>query len=247
MPAPDDDATLQEPGRFAVTRKNSITRLLQLVERRQLLLNVQWPGEQQVYGTALLGIYPEHGFIVLDELNPRSGHDKLLQRGQLTAIGRLEGVSVTLTTQLQEVQAKDGVAFYKFAFPRQIYYLQRRDSQRVSLIGRPTRFAGQWDRDDGTNTIAGTVGDLSAEGVGLLLDGELPLDQGDTLTACRICLPQDGDVSFDIEVRHAAYLRTRQLTRVGARLLNVDRFSRHRIEAVIARMEAELAKRKRSD
>ena len=140
MPAPHTEETSQSTSRFAVTRRSSITRLLQLLERRKVLLNVQWPGERQLYATALLGIYPEHGFIVLDELNPRVGHDKLLERGELTAVGRLDGVSIKLTTRLQEMRIKDGVAFYKFAFPQQIYYVQRRDSHRVSLVGQPTRF-----------------------------------------------------------------------------------------------------------
>lgn len=247
MAPPGDAETPQGSSRFAVTRKSSIARLLQLIERRQVLLNVQWPGERQLYATALLGIYPEHGFIVLDELNPRTGHDKLLERGELTAVGRLEGVNVKLTTRLLEVRSKDGVAFYKFAFPAQIYYLQRRQSHRVSLIGAPTPFRGMLDRDGETWTVTGTVGDLSAEGVGLLLDGDVPLRPGETLNACRIRLPQGGDVSCDIEVRFAAYLPARQLTRVGARLLNIDKFSRHRIEATIARLERDLAKRKRPD
>jgi c-di-GMP-binding flagellar brake protein YcgR len=244
---PDSDGTAQGASRFAVTRRNSITRILQLLERRKVLLNVQWPGERQLYATALLGIYPEHGFIVLDELNPRLGHDRLMERGELTAIGRLDGVTVKLTTRLQEMRIKDGVAFYKFAFPQQVYYLQRRNSHRVSLIGLPTRFEGRWERGHETVRVTGTVGDLSAEGVGLLLEGEVRLVQGDTLALCTIRLPQDGGVNFDLEVRHAVYLPARQLTRVGARLLNVDSFSRHRVEATIARMERELAKRKRPD
>jgi len=60
-----------------------------------------------------------------------------------------------------------------------IYYVQRRDSHRVSLVGQPTRFEGRWERRDAAAAVTGTVGDLSAEGVGLLLDGELPLRQGD--------------------------------------------------------------------
>jgi c-di-GMP-binding flagellar brake protein YcgR len=247
MPAPDAKDAQQISSRFAVTRKSSITRLLQLLERRKVLLNVQWPGERQTYATAILGIYPEHGFIVLDELNPRSGHERLLERGELTAIGRLEGVSIRLTTPLQEMRVKDGIAFYKFAFPKQIYYVQRRDSHRVSLVGSPTRFEGQWQHGGEVARLTGTVGDLSAEGVGLLLDGNLPLQAGDELTLCRIRLPHEGGVSFDLQVRHAVYLPARQITRVGARLLNIDVFSRHRVEAAIARMERDLAKRKRPD
>jgi len=246
MSAPDATTT-QGSSRFAVTRRSSITRLLQLIERRQVLLNVQWPGEQQRYATALLGIYPEHGFIVLDELNPRDGHDKLVERGELTAVGRLEGVSVKLTTRLLEMRSKDGVAFYKAAFPEQIYYLQRRESHRVSLVGLPTPFQGQLDRSGDTQTVTGSVGDLSAEGVGLLLDGDVRLQVGETLNRCRIRLPQSGNVSFDLEVRFAAYLPARQLTRIGARLLNVDKFSRHGIEATIARLERDLARRKRQE
>jgi c-di-GMP-binding flagellar brake protein YcgR len=247
MPARDTEEAPQSSSRFAVTRKSSITRLLQLLERRKVLLNVQWPGERQSYATAILGIYPEHGFIVLDELNPRLGHERLLERGELTAIGRLDGVGIKLTTPLQEMRIKDGVAFYKFAFPQQIYYIQRRDSHRVSLVGSPTRFEGQWQRGGEVVRVTGTVGDLSAEGVGLLLDGDFPLQAGDELTLCRIRLPQEGGVSFDLQVRHTQYLPARQLTRVGARLLNIDPFCRHSIEAAIARMERDLAKRKRPD
>lgn len=243
MSAPDNTTT-QRSSRFAVTRRSSIARLLQLIERRQVLLNVQWPGERELYATALLGIYPEHGFIVLDELNPRTGHEKLLARGELTAVGRLEGVSIKLTTGLLEARSKDGVAFYKCAFPAQIYYLQRRESHRVSLVGPPTPFQGHLDHAGEARPVTGTVSDLSAEGVGLLLDGEVPLHPGEALSGCRIRLPQGGDVSCDIEVRFAAYVPARQLTRVGARLLNVDRFSRHRIEATIARLERDLARRK---
>ena len=246
MPMPEE-ATTQGSSRFAVTRRSSITRLLQLIERRQVLLNVQWPGERRLYATALLGIYPEHGLIVLDELSPPDGHDKFLERGELTAVGRLEGVSVKLTTRLQETRSKDGVAFYKCAFPAQIYYLQRRESHRVNLVGLPTPFQGQLDRAGEERIVTGTVGDLSAEGVGLLLEGDVPLQVGETLNRCRIRLPQGGDVSFDLEVRFAAYLPTRRSTRVGARLLNVDKFSRHRIEATIARLERDLARRKRPD
>jgi c-di-GMP-binding flagellar brake protein YcgR len=246
-PVADAPEASQHASRFAVTRKTSITRLLQLLERRKVLLNVQWPGERQLYATALLGIYPEHGFIVLDELNPRVGHDKLLERGELTAIGRLDGVSVKLTTRLQEMRMKEGVAFYKFAFPQQIYYVQRRDSHRVSLVGTPTRFQGQWERNGSAVDVAGTVGDLSAEGVGLLLEGEVPMGPGEVLSFCRIQLPEDGGVTFDLEVRHTTYLPARQLTRVGARLLNIDVFSRHRVEAAIARMERDLVRRKRRD
>jgi c-di-GMP-binding flagellar brake protein YcgR len=246
MAAPDDSTT-QGSSRFAVIRKSSITRLLQLVERRQVLLNVQWPGERELYATALLGIYPEHGFIVLDELNPRTGHDTLLARGELTAVGRLEGVSVKLTARLLEARSKDGVAFYKCTFPAQIYYVQRRESHRVSLVGLPAPFRAQLYRAGGERPVTGTVGDLSAEGVGLLLDGDVPLRPGETLSGCRIRLPQGGDVSCDLEIRFAAYLPARQQTRVGARLLNVDKFSRHRIEATIARLERDLARRKRPD
>lgn len=247
MSATDSAEPPQRSSRFAVTRKTSIMRLLQLLERRKLLLDVQWPGETQRYATALLGIYPEQGFIVLDELNPRAGHHKLMARGELTAVGRLDGVSIKLTTRLQEMREKDGVAFYKLAFPQQIYYVQRRDSHRISLVGTPTRFEGQWARGGDATTVTGNVSDVSAEGVGLLLDGELALHQGDTLTLCRVSLPQDGNVDFDLEVRHAVYLPARKLTRVGARVRNIDPHSRHRVEAAIARMERDLAKRQRPD
>jgi c-di-GMP-binding flagellar brake protein YcgR len=233
--------------RFTVNRKESIARLLQLAERRQVVLDVQWPGESERYGTAILGVYAEHGFFVLDELNPDEGHAKLLERRELHASGRLEGVPLKLAARLIEARNKNGVAFYKMELPPELLYVQRRRSNRFAQTGSPLPFHARVKEQQEVKVVRGMVHDLSAEGVGVVFDGQVRLRCGDVLNLCQIQHPREGAIAFDLEIRHAAYLPDRQVTRTGGRMLNMEKTSLRRLRTLIHAMERELAKRKLGD
>ena len=242
-PEPSSEAT----GNYAVTDRDSVVRLLDLLHQRHSLLSAHWPGEPEAYGTTVLGVYPEQGFFVLDELNPRHGHDKLVARRELATMGRIDGISIRFTASVQELGSKEGVAFYKCAFPRQVQYLQRRNRHRVSLIGAVPKFTATLGRAPATTPVTGTLHDISAEGLGLVVEGSTTFYRGQTLGACTFRLPNEGEFRVDVEVRHVEKLADRRLLRVGVRMLDVDRPTRRRLEAAIARLERELARRVRPD
>jgi c-di-GMP-binding flagellar brake protein YcgR len=236
-------ATIEESeARFTVNRKESIARLLQLAERRQVVLDVQWPGETERYGTAILGVYAEHGFFVLDELNPDEGHGKLLERRELHASGRLEGVPLKLSARLLEARDKEGVAFYKMELPQQLLYVQRRRSHRFAQTGSPLPFNARLRDQQEVKVLRGMVHDVSSDGVGVVFEGQVPLRRGLVLQH-----PREGAIAFDLEIRHAAYLPDRQVTRMGGRMLNMEKASLRRLRAVIHALEKEFARRKLAD
>lgn len=244
---PGSSATGEGDARFVVNRKESIARLLQLAERRQVVLDVQWPGETERYGTAILGVYAEHGFFVLDELNPDEGHAKLLERREVHASGRLEGVPLKLSARLSEARNKDGVAFYKMELPHELLYMQRRRSHRFPQSGSPLPFNARVKEQQEVKVLRGMVHDLSADGVGVVFDGQIPLRRGQVLNLCQIQHPREGSIAFDLEVRHAAYLPDRQVTRMGGRMLNMEKASLRRLRAVIHALEKEFVRRKLAD
>ncbi len=226
-----------------MTDGDAVIRLLDQLQKRHALLSAHLSGEVGSYGTTVLGVYPEHDFFVLDELNPQTGHGKLLERRELTVIGRLDGIGIRFSAQVRESGSKDGVAFYKAAFPLHVQYLQRRNRHRISLIGAPTPFTTACGRDPARTALTGTVHDICADGLGLLADGEPTLHRGDLLTACTFRLAREGEFSIDLEVRHATRVAERRITRVGTRMLDTDRPTQRRLEAAIARLERELARR----
>ncbi len=227
-------ATIEEgEARFTVNRKESIARLLQLAERRQVVLDVQWPGETERYGTAILGVYAEHG--------------KLLERRELHASGRLEGVPLKLSARLLEARDKEGVAFYKMELPQQLLYVQRRRSHRFAQSGSPLPFNARLRDQQEVKVLRGMVHDLSSDGVGVVFEGQVPLRRGLVLNLCQIQHPREGAIAFDLEIRHAAYLPDRQVTRMGGRMLNMEKASLRRLRAVIHALEKEFARRKLAD
>jgi c-di-GMP-binding flagellar brake protein YcgR len=244
---PGNAAVEEGEARFIVNRKESVARLLQLAERRQVVLDVQWPGETERYGTAILGVYAEHGFFVLDELNPDEGHGKLLERRELHASGRLEGVPLKLFARLLEARDKEGVAFYKMELPQQLLYVQRRRSHRFAQSGSPLPFNARLRDQQEVKVLRGMVHDLSSEGVGVVFEGQVPLRRGLVLNLCQIQHPREGAIAFDLEVRHAAYLPDSQVTRMGGRMLNMEKASLRRLRAVIHALEKEFARRKLAD
>jgi c-di-GMP-binding flagellar brake protein YcgR len=229
-----------------VTGSHAVARLLDQLRQHQALLTAHWRGEPDAYGTMLLAVHAEHEFFVLDELTPRTGHAKLVERQQLTVLGRLDGVGVRFHAAVREFGSKEGVAFYKCPLPAQIQYLQRRDRHRVSVLGFRTPFTATRGRDAGAR-LTGTLHDVSAMGLGLLVDGDVILRRGDILTGCTFRLAQDGEFRVDLEVRYTTRVADRRITRVGTRMLDTDRPIQRRLEAAIARLERELARRSRPD
>lgn len=235
------------PGNYAVTDGNAVVRLLDQLQQCHALLSAHLPGEAESYGTTVLGVYPDQDFFVLDELNPATGHEKLLERRTLTVVGRLDGIAIRFNTQVLESGSREGVAFYKAAFPLQVQYLQRRNRHRISLVGAPIAFTAACGRDPARTALSGTVHDICADGLGLLVGGDPVLHRGDVLTACTFRLAREGEFRVDLEVRHATRVADRRITRVGTRMLDTEQPTQRRLEAAIARLERELARRSRPD
>jgi c-di-GMP-binding flagellar brake protein YcgR len=234
-------------GNYAVTDGHAIVHLLDLLQQRHALLSAHLPAEPELYSTAVIGVFPERDFFLLDELSPRAGHEKLLEGSSLTVFGRLDGVGIRFSAPVQEVDAQRGLAFYKCRFPLQVQYLQRRSRHRISLVGAPTAFSAVCGRDLGRAPIRGTIHDLCADGLGLLADGEIALHRGEVLASCSFRIAREGEFRVALEVRHAAPSSDRRHTRIGARILDPDRPTRRRLEAAIARLERELARRNRPE
>ncbi len=235
LPAPaDTDQYLEE-------RKQIVGLLIQAY-KAHVLLNVSFPAKKSHFSTALLGIYDEHGFLVLDELTPKSGHDLLLKLKRMHLTGRLQGVDLAFSSNLIETREKGGVAFYKVELPERIRYLQRRQDFRVN--SRSTRISFHALRGKGTKQmIRGYVHDLSRKGVGVILEDDVDLQQGEVLSNCIISIPGEGEALFSLEVRFNSSGNRRQLTRVGGCFKEIDSRSLQKIHNTLNEMERVQARR----
>jgi len=184
--------------KYLVTKKKEIIALLKQAHKKKAFLTLQVADQDKSYTTALLGIYPNHDLIVLDELSPTSGHKQFLQRKEAKVTGRVNGVELRFKTRLVGVGSKSDVAFYKVAMPEVMYFCQQRQSFRVSLKGAniPFFFPG----GGMIPSINGYLLDISIGGIGVILNHKVPLSRGDNLEFCAIQLPEKGDIRFTLQV-----------------------------------------------
>lgn len=238
------------PSEYHVEERRKITPLLIRSYKAHTLFSVTIPGHEGQFTTALLGIYDEHGFIVLDELTPRLGHEKLLQTGRMHLSGRLAGVDLRFSTALIDTKSKGGAAYYKAKMPEKVCYLQRRQDFRVPTSGARILFHAL--RGEGRHQIVkGYVHDLSRNGLGVILDDPVILEQGEILPSCSLSMERqaadgdlgEGNISFSLQVCFSASNGQRGITRLGGRFDAIDANSKRLVSRLLNQLEREQARR----
>lgn len=231
----------QDSGYQIRTREKMIPLLFQ-AHRTRLLFDVSIPTSETHYTTAILGVYESHGFLVLDELTPSAGHKKLLKRRRMILTGKMDGVPLRFKTRLIESRQQKGMAFYKVEMPESVFHMQRRQEFRITATEARIPFRAQRE-DDSQERLKGYVYDLSRNGMGLNLEGEVKLERDETLRNCVIMPSGNGKIPFVLKVCHAAYHKKRKLTRIGGLFEEIDTGSRRRIAKIITQFEREYARR----
>ena len=234
--------TYRSTGSYRIQDQKQLAALFHLAYENHALFFIFFEDQPNPFTTAVLGVYPEHGFLVLDELAPREGHDLLLQRGEFRATGKVDGVDLRFRSRLIEAREKSGIAFYKVEIPESAFYRQQREEHRVSTSGERIRFRGYRGRAY-QQTLNGYLTDLSHTGLGVVLEELAPLYQGETLPTCSIHLPDHGEALFSLKVRFAHQNRQREVTRIGGKFAEIDKESYRKIVRTITRLERERCKR----
>ena len=184
--------------KYLVTKKNEIVALLKQAHKKKAFFTVQITNQDESYTTALLGIYPEHDLVALDEFSPAPGHKRFLQQKEAKVTGRVNGVELRFKAALIGVGKKSDVAFYKVKMPTALYFCQQRQSYRVSLKGANIPFFSPGG--GAIPSVRGFLLDISAGGVGVILDKKVSLSRGNMLEVCTITVPDKGEVQFKMQV-----------------------------------------------
>ncbi len=231
-------------GSFQVSNPKHLNLLLTNAYETHALFLAYFKDHPEQYTTALLGVYPEHGFIVLDEFSPKEGHELLLEKNECKVTGKLDGVDLRFSVKLIEARTKSGIAFYKIETPKTVFYRQRREDFRVSTGAENIPFLGYRGKDY-QQTLRGSVVDISAEGMGILLDDAVNIYPGDLLPACTVTLPNKEKILFSLEARCVQTNRERGTSRIGGRFAEIDHPSHRKVVRLLKKLEREQCKRLR--
>lgn len=241
---PDKEPDTSPSADHRIEEREQIVALLMRASTHHVLFSVRLPEQEDTFSTALLGIYDEHDFIILDELTPENGHLLLKEGVVLKLSGRLEGVELSFTTSLLEIREKNGVAYYKSRLPETIEHHQQRNAYRIPSRGIGITFHGL--RGKGMRQIVkGYVNDLSRDGAGIILAEGIHLYQGEILPSCIISVPGEGEIAFSLEVCFCSRNPRQQVTRIGGRFKNIDSASLQKIRRSLNRIERAQTRRLR--
>lgn len=207
--------------------------LRRLVEQR-VLLRVTIPGVKGSFNSALLRLGDAHDFVILDELNPRRGHEQLLEVRRLNASAQVQGVELRFRGEVLEVDQDAGIAFYRLPFPDEVLYVQRRGSFRVP-VGMATPVTAVFERADDSN-LRGRIVDLSEGGMGVEFSQRVSLTPGEILP-CQMRLPDGQQLRCKLEVRHTSTPEDQNKVRLGGRFVELQPQQRKALSRLVADLQ----------
>ena len=232
-PGDDDPHSSSEQ----ITGAAQIAKTLQRLKDGHCLLRATIPGVTGAFNSAVLRVYEKRELLILDELNPRAGHEALLKAGRLNISCRLHGVEYRFATVLQRVDEQRGIAFYFVAIPQVLLHIQRRNHVRVPVDGSAGIELGLPILDEDAHPSQATLLDLSASGLGMQLTSPTPPNRGEVLPGCALHLPDGAVIRSELEIRFVHARDRLSPVRLGGQFLKLDRKARDQLAALIRELE----------
>lgn len=240
---PNPEATKAPANTIRVRHPSQIHRLLSDLHDSKALVTVALPDTGELFSSAVLAVKAgEKGGLLLDELNPRHGHDQLLEKRHLQVYGRLHGLSVRFDTELVSAGERQGIAFYKLRLPVEIEHGQKRAFYRVRVglgLKVPVTLLG-----DSESTFDGELRDISIGGIGAVFPTATPIDAGACIESCLIDLPGGEAVSCSLKIRHTEVDTSHQELHIGASFTELTPGQERAIQRCIHSLEREEIRKK---
>jgi len=218
-----------------VTDSGRIARLLDKMSRHYSPLTVKIPGYKIGYTSCVVGV--DKPYVMLDQLMPTSGHDKLMAERKMHVTGKLDGVDIAFTTTLVRAEEQKNILTYYLKLPDKLQYQQRRQAYRVRIpMSKQLRVL--IDNNDDT-IITGELHNLSHGGVGKIIpDGQSKIHKGNQ-HECVIELPCGECLYCTVEMRFIKTIASRKRQLIGAHFINLSKIQKRMIARCISELELE--------
>jgi c-di-GMP-binding flagellar brake protein YcgR len=225
------------------SRREIVALLRQIIEKNQLIrMLVQ--GEADVCVTSLLQVDPDSNTMILDRSVNRDQNARIVASRRVSCETTLDKIRILFAVEgLRETAYEDSTAL-RADIPATLIRLQRREFYRMATpVTNPVRAMIPLPPALGGGTHAFPLADISCGGVALL-DNKLQLNNtvGQTLTNCRIELPEIGPVTTSLQVRSSldmTLLNNKTNRRLGCQFVDMSRASLAAVQRYITRLERE--------
>jgi len=212
--------------RFAVNSNTEILFLLNAIQKRNLLVNLDIPGSRQIVVTSIIAVNKSDNTLILDSARGDALNRELMSGKGAEFITQLDGVSITFSTGPVTLCEHEKMPALRIAMPKSIVRLQRREHFRVPLpIARPIKCIVPSTSTDDLDPISAHIVDIGCGGIAIAESGgRLGTEPGRILPACRLLLPDTDVIITSLEVRNSAQIRLLNgafQTRLGCKFIDL--------------------------
>jgi len=204
------------------------------------LLSTTIPEDNEVYNSLIVSIDNDNHQIIIDQLDPKHGHTKLLQKKELTVFAVIEDINLSFTSALVDVNDQSGIPCYTLSFPHNIRYYQKRSSYRVQII-RSFSIPVKLTCRSG-EIIEGELDNLSPEGMRIRFADNLSntMKSGLSIPKCEFELPDGGHILCSVELRHVAHGENGNVNYTGIRFKSLPSLEQRSVNRFATSIERKL-------
>lgn len=226
-----------------ITDPVRIAALLERLCANHCLLTVLPDESGEAYNSALIEIRAEQGYFVLDELNPKAGHERLLATRRLKAQARLNGVELSFAAYVESAGSRNGLGFYRVTFPASLNYFQRRRHYRAKVgLGRHVPVTLILPNGE---PMTGRLRDISVGGIGVSFPPAFPdgLAYDDRAVEGSIVLPSGEEIFCRLKICFVNHSLQGDTRVVGARFVELGAAQQKTVAEFVAALDRELMKK----
>jgi len=231
-----------------LTSADDIQHLFKKISQKHALLSVQFDSFDEYYGSTIIEINNKENYLVIDELYPKQGHEKIKSGSHLNFNTQYQGAFVNFSATIEAIGENEKAAYYKIGIPEEVEYHQRRNTYRIATsISEPIAVTLV---DEGDIMIKGELRDISHGGLCLRVNvlPYITLASEDYIPTCLIQVNNRQKILSSINICHVKKVSETGSLRIGAEFANMSKIDRRELEHLIATLErAIIQKIKRTD
>lgn len=231
-----------------LTAADDIQHLFKRISAKHSLLSIQIESFDEYYGSTIIEINIKENYLVIDELYPIDGHEKIQIGSRLIFNTQYQGAFVNFSGTIEAIGENDKAAYYKIGMPEKVEYHQRRNTYRISTsVSEPVPVT-LINEDD--IMIRGELRDISHGGLCIRIKAQphISLDADNYIPTCLIQVENRQKILTSINICHVEEINETGSLRIGAEFAHMSKIDRRELEHLIASLErAIIQKIKRTD
>ena len=231
-----------------LTTADDIQHLLKKVSAKHSLLSVIIESHDEFYGSTIIEINEKENYLVIDELYPIEGHEKIQTGTRLIFDTQYQGAFVNFVGIVEAIGENEKAAYYKIGIPKEVEYHQRRNTYRIATSVSEPIAVTLVNEDE--IMIKGELRDISHGGLCLRVNAlsHISLQSEDYIPTCLIQVSHSRKILSSINLCHVEKINETGSLRIGAEFANMSKIDRRELEHLIATLEREIIQKiKRTD